>query len=302
MIDRLIDSWPVFVSVLAILLATATAMHAIMYRRDTRAALLWVGLVAFAPLIGAGLYLLFGINRVRRTAVRLRRGVAPVRVGLSAPAVVPERLTEALRDDAGAHFEQLERLIDTVVGRPLLPGNRITPLVNGGEAYGAMIDAIDEASRSVTLATYIFNNDEIGERFVHHLDAAKRRGVAVRVLVDGVGQRYSWPRISKALRGCRIPHALFHPRIWTPASTINLRNHRKICVVDGRVGFTGGMNIKRGHVLEDHGGDPVQDLHFRIEGPVVSELQEVFAEDWSFAAGELLDGTVWFPRIPFVPG
>lgn len=303
MFERLIDLWPYFVSVIALGLAAITAAHAIMYRRDARAALLWVGLVWLAPIVGSCLYSLFGINRVRRKATRLRKGVAHVKMKPSAPPVVPERLSEALRQGHFAHFEQLARVIDTVVARPLVPGNRIEPLANGEATYQSMLAAIDAAGRSVSLATYIFNSDKIGERFVSHLSAARRRGVEVRVLVDDVGKRYSWPRITRALRRSNITHAVFHPRLWTPASgTINLRNHRKICVIDGRVGFTGGINIQQGHVLDDHGGKPIQDLHFRVEGPVVCELQEVFAEDWSFAAGEPLGGAAWFPRIPPLPG
>lgn len=298
MIERLIDLWPLFVSVAALGITVATAAHAIMYRRDARAALLWVGLVWLAPLVGACLYLVFGINRVRRKATQLRKGAAHIHMEPSATPVVPERLSKELQQDNLAHFEQLERVIDTIVARPLVPGNHIQPLLNGDEAYPSMLAAIDAADSSVALAAYIFNSDRIGERFVSRLDAARRRGVDVRVLVDDVGKRYSWPRITRALRRSNIKHALFHPRLWTPASgTINLRNHRKICVVDGRVGFTGGINIQQGHVLNDHGGKPVQDLHFRIDGPVVRELQEVFAEDWSFAAGESLEGAAWFPRI-----
>lgn len=303
MFEQLIDLWPVLVSVIALGLAVTTAAHAIMFRRDARAALLWVGLVWLAPIVGACLYSLFGINRVRRRATRLRQGVVHVSMEPSAPPVAPDRLSEELRQENCTHFEQLERVIDAIVARPLVPGNRIEPLANGDGAYRSMLAAIDAAGRSVSLATYIFNSDKVGERFVSHLSAARRRGVEVRVLVDDVGKRYCWPRITKSLRRSNITHALFHPRLWTPASgTINLRNHRKICVVDGRVGFTGGINIKQGHVLEDHGGSPVQDLHFRIDGPVVGELQEVFAEDWSFAAGETLEGDHWFPRIPPSPG
>lgn len=297
------DLWPLLVSVAALGLAVATAAHAIMYRRDARAALLWVGLVWLAPIVGACLYSLFGINRVRRKATRLRKGVAHVYMEPSAPPVAPESLSKAIQQDKFAHFEQLERVIDTIVARPLVPDNRIQPLLNGDEAYLSMLAAIDAASSSVSLATYIFNSDRIGQRFVSHLSAARRRGIEVRVLVDDVGKRYSWPRITRALRRSKITHALYHPRLWTPTNgTINLRNHRKICVVDGCVGFTGGINIQQGHVLEDPGGKPVQDLHFRIEGPAVRELQEVFAEDWAFAAGESLEGPVWFPRIPSAAG
>lgn len=300
--EQLLNLWPILVSVLALGMAVITAAHAVMYRRDSRSALLWVGLVWLAPIIGACLYSIFGINRVRRKATRLRKDVASVYLEPTLPPVTPEGLSSTLKEGCFSHFEQLEHIVHKIVARPLVSGNKFTPLVNGKESYKAILDAIDGATRSVTLASYIFNNDRIGARFVSQLSAACQRGVEVRVLIDDVGKRYSWPRITRALKQNNIPHALFHPRFWTPASgSINIRNHRKICVVDGLIGFTGGMNIQQAHIVEDPGGKPVQDLHFQIEGPVVRELQEVFSEDWSFAAKETLTGPIWFPEIPSSP-
>ena len=126
-----------------------------------------------------------------------------------------------------------------------------------------------------------------------------QRGVAVRVLVDSAGTRYSWPPITFKLRAAKIPFAKFLPTsILTPwrVATINLRNHRKSLIIDGQIAFTGGMNIRHGNVLADHPKSPVQDLHFRVEGPVVTELQEAFANDWAFTTEEILDGELWFPN------
>ena len=112
--------------------------------------------------------------------------------------------------------------------------------------------------------------------------------------------RYSWPPITYRLNRVGVRWAKFLPAsLLTPwrVATINLRNHRKILVTDGHMAFTGGMNIRHGNVLSADPPSPVQDLHFRIEGPVVSQLQGAFANDWSFTTGEILDGETWFPAL-----
>jgi cardiolipin synthase len=127
-----------------------------------------------------------------------------------------------------------------------------------------------------------------------------KRGVAVRVLIDAAGTRYSWPPITYKLKHAQVPFAKFLPAsLLTPwrVATINLRNHRKILVVDGQTAFTGGMNIRHGNVLADQPGSPVRDLHFRVAGPVVTQLQDAFANDWAFTTGEILDGKIWFPKL-----
>ena len=132
-----------------------------------------------------------------------------------------------------------------------------------------MIAAIESAQKSISLCSYIFDNDPSGRDFAAALQRAVGRGVQVRVLVDAAGTRYSWPPINWKLKQAGIPHAKFLPAsIFTPwrVATINLRNHRKSLVVDGQTGFTGGMNIRHGNVLAAKPKSPVQDLHFRVEG------------------------------------
>jgi cardiolipin synthase len=202
--------------------------------------------------------------------------------------------------DGAEHLKHIARVINRVVVQPLTAGNKIEPLVNGDMAFPAMLAAIESAQKSISLCSYIFDNDASGKRFVAALKRAIERGVAVRVLVDAAGTRYSWPPITRLLRKAGIPFAKFLPAsILTPwrVATINLRNHRKILVVDGLIAFTGGMNIRQGNILAESPAHPVQDLHFRVTGPVVEELQATFANDWAFTTEEILDGEQWFPEL-----
>lgn len=279
--------------VLAVCLALVASAHVVLNKRDVRSAAGWVGLVWLVPLLGPLLYVLLGINRIRRRAVALRTGTPRYRMSESARPFVANA---ALAGES--NLTNLSVAIGRVTGRPLLSGNRVEPLINGDGAYPAMLAAIRGAQRSIALATYIFETRGVGQRFVQALADAHARGVQVRVLIDAVGARYSWPRADRTLRGRGVPTALFMPGlpIWR-APSFNLRNHRKLLVVDGTVGFTGGINVRAGHVLADAPRHPVRDLHFRLGGPVVAQLQEVFAEDWEFSTGEALDGKLWFPDI-----
>jgi cardiolipin synthase A/B len=291
------EVWHLIFAALALLVAVLTSAHAVLYKRDSRAAIAWVGFIWLAPLVGGVLYLIFGVNRLRRRAASLRGSLERYRAHAThQPECLPEEMHRHLPGHTG-HLNLLARVVGGVIERPLLAGNRIEPLVNGDVAYPAMLEAIAQARHTVSLMTYIFDRDEIGLTFAHALGEARRRGVEVRVLVDGMGTLYSWPNIFHALRREGLRCARFLPSFspWHLMS-MNLRTHRKILVADGRVGFTGGMNIRLGHCLERHPKSPVQDLHFRIQGPVVTQLQEVFADDWQFTTGESLRGEQWFPK------
>jgi len=292
-LDRIDRFWPDLVAGFSLLAALFASIHAVLHKRDSRAATLWLGFIWFLPLLGSIFYLALGVNRVRRHALSLG-----VQNTLSRP--VPEDLGEPLHADA-EHLKMLARIVGRVVARPLTTGNQIQPLVNGDEAFPAMLAAIESAQKTISLSTYIFDNDPSGQKFVEALARAVQRRVEVRVLIDAAGTRYSWPPITHKLKHARIPFARFLPSsIFAPwrVATINLRNHRKILVVDGRIGFTGGMNIRHGNVLADKPKSPVKDLHFRVEGPVVTRLQEAFVNDWAFTTGEVLDGGAWFPELP----
>jgi cardiolipin synthase len=266
------------------------AGHAVLHKRDVRAAIGWVSIILLTPGFGAAAYFMFGVNRIRRRALAMGPG------GLRARPAEPFSLPHL--PSAAVHLDRVARLGDKVVRNPLVTGSRVTLLPSGAETYPAMLAAIDAAERSVTLCTYIFDRGAVGDAFVEALTRARWRGVQVRVLVDAVGARYAWPPAHAALRRNDVPVALFLPRIsaWLLPS-LNLRNHRKVLVTDGRLGFTGGFNIRDEFAASPTNPAPFQDLHLRLEGPLVAQLQGAFAEDWRFATGEELDGVEYFPGL-----
>ena len=290
--------WFLAIAVIERGVAGWVTLHAVLFKRDTRSVIGWVGLVWLAPLIGSVLYACFGVNRLNRRggSVQAALNAAANQLELPLPDSEREQLSEARQ--MFPHFAQLVDLVRQVTNCPLVPGNRVDVLVNGDEAYPRMLNAIAEAERTVTLTTYIFDNDQAGRKFIDALDRTQRRGVSVRILVDDVGARYSRPTSVSEMQRRKLNCRTFLPT-RTPALVqySNLRSHRKILVVDGNVGFTGGMNIREGCCLEWSSSHPVQDLHFRFAGPVVTQLQQAFATDWAFATGEVLSGAAWFPRI-----
>jgi cardiolipin synthase A/B len=266
----------------------AATIHVLLYKRHTRAAIGWLGVIWLAPWIGASLYLFFGVNRIKRRAMALRGSEhLDGRVGLPVEGHEADARVGALNDLAAA--------IEVITKRPLLDGNAVRVLEGGDLAFAAMLEAIGEAEQSIVFATYIFDRGKVADAFTEALAAAKDRGVEVRVLVDAVGARYSLPPGYKMLRRRGIRAARFLPGILMP--WFNLRNHRKILVVDGKVGFTGGINVRDQHLLE-RGDEATFDTHFELRGPIVAELAACFASDWTFVTKERLEGPAYFPVIP----
>lgn len=284
--------WQPWLGGLVFVADVAATLHVVLRKRDARAAALWVGVIWLVPAVGAVLYALFGLNRIRRKGLELQRERRRVarRSGPDDPAWVTVELRPRLHGMA--------RLAEQLSGRPLHGGNCIEPLANGDAAYPAMLAAIDAASQSIALYSYIFADDEAGRLFVEALTRAVQRGVEVRVLVDDVGARYRFPPVHWALRRAGVRVALFLPLVSrTGLAFFNLRSHRKVLIVDGSVGFSGGMNIQANNVHAGRPRHPIRDVHFRIRGPVVRQLQDAFVEDWEFVTKEVLDGPRWYPPL-----
>lgn len=279
---------PVVTSVAGAVAAAMVTVHILLTKRDVTAAVAWIGLSWLVPVFGPIVYLVLGINRVRRRA-RKRRPQDPR----------PDRAYPDERPRVDGALAPLARSIGRVTDRPLLDVTVTRALYNGDQAYPAMLDAIAAARRSIGLSSYIFRDDQWGRRFIDALEAAKRRGVDVRVLIDGVGSGWLRSPAYEDMRGRGIRAARFMHSMWPwRMPFLNLRSHKKILVIDGSLGFTGGMNIAAQNVMAEKPEEPVQDMHFQISGPVVAQLTEAFAADWSFETDEDLAGEAWFPAIP----
>ena len=282
-IDQFEWSFPVL-GWLGLFLSFGASIHVIMRKRDSRSAIGWMGLIWLSPILGVLVYSVFGVNRIRTRAqaMRPRGDNLPMR--------------ETLGENVGIDSAGLLRLGDAITRTPAVGGCSVRPLMNGEQAYPAMLAAIESARYSVSLATYIFDYDEVGLRFAAALEAAVQRGVQVRVLIDDIGSRYSPKRMHRVLRRRGIPVAQFLPVFsFRSFFFINLRLHRKILVVDGMKAFTGGMNIRAVHEVSRGLPGSVQDTHFEVVGPVVRDIQQVFVNDWEFTTRERLSGGSWFP-------
>jgi cardiolipin synthase A/B len=295
-LDLVLDIWPWLTGIALFVVSLGVSAHIVLYKRDSRAAVSWLAIVWFVPLAGSLLYVLIGINRIERKARRLRRRPRQPRPpGEHVPPGGPSSV--ALPQEA-MHLVPLARLAEAVTNHPLCPGNAIAPLHTGDEAYPAMMQAIDDAKHSVGLSMYIFNNDRIGNQFVEVLARAVQRGVGVRVLVDDLGANFTWHSIVGPLEKAGVPTARFMPTLIPRYfAYANLRSHRKLLIVDGRIGFTGGINIGDDYAPSSSPPHPIDDMQFRVEGPVVAHMQAVFVDDWNFATDETLVGDRWFPHL-----
>jgi cardiolipin synthase len=267
--------------VLGIAVSIYAALHALFNKRDPRSAATWIAVSLMWPVVGAIIYVIFGKNRIKTRARQLHGAAVEPK-----PLDLDQRNTtdcvDALRDG----YQGLANLSAAITSLPLLGGNQVELLVNGEEAYPAMLKAIDTARHSIYLVSYIFDGGAIGREFIDRLAAARARGIEVRVLIDGVGRLYSWPRAHRKLKKLGVPVALYLPAsLLPPRLTVNLRNHRKILVVDCQVAFTGGMNIRQHHLVKTgKRRHKTEDIHFRVAGPVVEQLQNVFVSDWRFSS------------------
>lgn len=225
-------------------------------------------------LVIAALALLIGVN-LATAEKRLQR--------------IPRRLYTSEDPD-------FRRALGVLLGPPILSGNHVTTLVNGDRIFPAMLDAIRSARVSLCFETFIFR-DEIGAQFCRALTEAAQRGVRVHVLLDWLGARSIDHGLLEPARRAGAHVEFYHEPSWYHLGRLNNRTHRKLLIVDGRIGFTGGVGI--GREWTGNGQDPEHwhDLHYRVEGPVVSQMQAVFIDNWIKATGNVLHGDAYFPML-----
>ena len=291
-----------FILSLNIILSLTTAGHALLHKRTPSSALGWIAVCLIFPFVGAFLYFLFGINRVETRARKMENKHPGFALDAENYQKATESLTLAASElDLPRSYAQIARISDKVARLPLLDGNRVDLLPGGETAYPEMLEAIEQAEHYIYLATYIFETNQTGRQFIDALSRAVKRGLDVRVLIDGVGEYYYFPRAGTLLKrhGVRVARFI-PPRLFPPNLHINLRNHRKILIADGAVGFTGGMNIGDRHLIQRiKNRGRVRDMHFRLKGPVVMQIEQSFLEDWAFCTGEL---TASHPPPPMPSG
>lgn len=270
-----------------------SAGHALLTKRDPRAGLGWIVTCLALPGLGALLYWLLGVNRIRSRARELQKqgqGMHWLNVDQ------PPRPNDLPKFPTSPTSQALINLSDAVTRRPLVYGNRVKVLYNGEQAYPAMLEAIRNASHSILLSSYIFKADRTGKLFVRELTAAAERGIEVRVLIDAFGEKYSFAKVRNLLLNTGVKVATFLPVTLTRSFYLNMRNHRKLLLVDDKLGFTGGMNICDRHLaMIQNNPQRIIDIHFSLQGPICRQLYDAFMEDWHFATEEKRKPVDWPP-------
>ncbi|MFK7912439.1 MAG: phospholipase D-like domain-containing protein [Pseudomonadales bacterium] len=263
-------------TVLAYLLSSTIAIaHLLVFKSNSVSAAAWLVFVLVMPFAGPLLYWLFGINRIQGDATALRG------MRWSDQGAVPGTIVPHLEGERG-----LVRVGRVVSGAEMASGHTVELLINGERAFPAMLGAIDGARSEVLLTTYIFDDDDTGQRFVSALARARERGVQVLVLLDDLGRRTSAPGILPALLRANLTVLRFMPmQLIPPKFSVNLRNHRKLLIVDQTQGFAGGMNIGDRQLLSGDVTRRAADIHFEFGGPVVADMRELFVSDWQRCGG-----------------
>ena len=192
---------------------------------------------------------------------------------------------------------QFQREMGVMMGPAILPGNRITPLRNGTEIFPAMLQAIGSAQRTVTFETYIYWSGDVGKQFADALSERARAGVKVHVTIDWAGSVKMEESMLKGMEDAGVKVERYRPLHWYNIGRLNNRTHRKILVIDGRVGFTGGVGIADQWMGNAEDPDHWREEHFRIEGPAVAQLQAAFNDNWIKTTGEVLNGPDYFPPL-----
>ncbi|MCE9681983.1 phospholipase D-like domain-containing protein [Halomonas alkalisoli] len=192
---------------------------------------------------------------------------------------------------------QFRREMSVLLGPSIVRGNQVTALQNGDEIFPAMLEAIRSAQTSITFETFIYWSGDIGEAFSKALSERARAGVPVHVTIDWVGSNKMEQSLLDSMQAAGVQLHRYRPLHWYNLGRMNNRTHRKLLVVDGRIGFTGGVGIA--DLWTGDGGDPEswRDTHFRIEGPVVAQLQAAFNDNWIKTTGQVLNGPSYFPPL-----
>lgn len=208
-----------------------------------------------------------------------------------------KRIERRIEHRFAATDPQFTREMGVLLGPSILEGNHVEALQNGREIFPAMLEAIRSATRSVTFETYIYWSGEIGREFSEALAERARAGVPVNVTIDWAGSAKMDDALLERMREAGVHVERYRPLRWYSLGRLNNRTHRKILVVDGRVGFTGGVGIADQWQGDAEDERHWRDMHFRLEGPAVAQLQAAFIDNWIKMTGEVLGGDRYFPPL-----
>ena len=192
---------------------------------------------------------------------------------------------------------QFRREMGVLLGPGITGGNRVDALDNGAEIFPAMLEAIREAERTINFETYIYWSGDIGREFSEALSERASAGVKVNVVIDWVGGMKMDTDVAARMRAAGVRVEYYRPLAWYNLSRINKRTHRKLLVVDGRLGFTGGVGIADQWTGQAQDPDHWRDMHFRVQGPVVAQMQAAFIDNWIKTTGHVLNGEEYFPPL-----
>ena len=216
-----------------------------------------------------------------------------------------KKLDEQIKREYSLHDAQYQRALGVLLGPPILDGNRFEALYNGDCIFPPMLQAIHSAQKSITFETYIYWSGNIGKAFADALTERARAGIKVHVLLDWVGSAKIDESFLKDMGAAGVQIRKFHQPSWYDIARLNNRTHRKLLVVDGRTGFTGGVGIAPAWAGNAQDAEHWRDSHFKVEGPVVAQMQSVFMDNWIKASGDVLHGETYFPSLaplgPAVP-
>lgn len=273
------DLWTFLAASIYVALSIGTTVHILLYKDDIKSSIGWIALVFLSPFIGTISYIFLGINRVRRKGVRLRKKSTDCE----------EYSTGNIHESLPENYRQFITFGYSVYPQNFVFGNSIEPLQNGVEAYPEMIKVIQNAKKEILVSSYIFDCDSETNKFLVAFETAIKNGAMVKILIDGIGTLKFFHRsIEKKFIGIKgLEYAVFlPPYIPVTMPFVNLRNHRKIMIIDGETGFFGGMNLSKKNVLIEDQKNGILDITFKIKGHVIDQMLEVFEDDWEFAVGK----------------
>ena len=226
--------------------------------------------------------------------------VATIAVVLAVFNLMPQEalLDRDIRGASAVYSAQFRYEVSHLPGPSVLDGSRITELQDGAESFPAMLAAIRGATKSVNFETYVDWSGRVSREFASALEDRARAGVPVHVMVDAIGGSKMKDAVVDQLRAAGVKFLFFHPLHWWTLDRLNNRDHRKILVVDGRIGFTGGIGIADEWAGDARKPDHWRDMQFQVEGPVVAQMQAVFESNWIVTTGHALYGPAYFPKLP----